>query len=457
MGPAYNDSMELTLARFVHALRAADVEVSPAETLDAFVVAKHVGVRDRSLLQNALRLTLAKTPAEKAAFDVCFPQFFAGIVIHEPMQRSMLRTLDTDAFLAAVTALGQPVLSEAVTAALAANHTVLSRLLRTHVDETALDAMRQLRDKPPVINSAANALGLPVLDGFRAGGGTLATAAAQVQQYLKTQIKLHVDQQYRLRVDASGQRALLAAALTADLQQLPPAYYAEVARVVRKLADQLARRHRRRRRRDRRGQLDVRRMLRTNVAYDGSPVNLHWRKQKIERATVFLVCDISNSVSQIARFLLLLMYQLQDVLPSVRSFAFSNRLGEITGLFAESEPMRAIETAMVKFGRGTTDYGHAMHDLHECIGKDIDRRSTLIFLGDARSNGFPSRADLFKGMSRQAGQVWWLTPETQDRWTVGDCVLGEYQPWCRDVLTCSRLQDIERFTERLLERTRLVS
>ncbi|MBM4205879.1 MAG: VWA domain-containing protein [Gammaproteobacteria bacterium] len=449
--------MELTLGRFVHALRAADVEVSPAETLDAFAVAEHVGLRDRSLLQNALRLTLAKTAEEKAAFDLCFPRFFEGLAIAEPLKRSVLRTADTAAFLDEVRALEHPVLSEAVEAALAANHTGLSRLLRMNVDEDALDDMRQLRDKTAVINAAVNALGLPALDGFRAGGGSLATTAAHVQQYLKSQIKAHVDQQYRLRVDASGQRALLNAALAANLQQLPPAYYAEVERVVRKLAERLARRHRRRRKKDRRGQLDVRRMLRTNIAYDGSPVNLHWRKQKRERATVFLVCDISNSVSQIARFLLLLMYQLQDVLPSVRSFAFSNRLGEITRFFGELEPLPAIESAIVKLGRGTTDYGHAMHDLHELIGKDISRRSTLIFLGDARSNGFPARADLFRGMSRQAGQVWWLTPETEDRWTVGDCVLSDYRAWCRGVLTCNRLQDIEWFTERLLEGTRSLS
>ncbi len=449
--------MELTLNRFVHALRAADVEVSPAETLDAFEVAGHVGLRDRELLRNALRLTLAKTVDEKDAFDRCFPLFFDGLAVHEPMQQSALQNLDREAFIERVESLQQPVLVDVVKNALRADALSLSSLVHVHVNAEALDAMRNLRDKSAIVNAAASALGLPALEGLRFGGGDAAMAAAHVQHYVKEQLKHHVDQQYRLRVDASGQRALLAAALSTNLQQLPPAYYAEVERVVQRLADRLARRHRRRRRQDRRGQLDVRRMLRTNMAYDGSPVNLHWRRQRREKATVFLVCDISNSVSQISRFLLLLLFKLQEVLPTVRSFAFSNRLGEITDLFATETGTKAVESAILQFGRGTTDYGHAMLDLHDLIGKNINRRSTLIFLGDARSNYFPSRVDLLRGMARQAGQTWWLTPETADRWETGDCVLREYATWCRGVLTCNRLADIERFTEKLLERTRSFS
>lgn len=449
--------MDLTLNRFVHALRAADVDVSPAETLDAFQVAGHVGLHDRSLLQNALRLTLAKTVEEKAAFDRCFPAFFEGLTVQQPMKRSVLRDVDTTEFMRRVESLDRPVLADVVRSALDANHTLLSRLMVQHVNGDALDAMRQLRDKSPVVNAAASALGLPALDQLRSGGGELATAAAHVQNYVKEQLKAWVDRQYLLRVDATGQRTLLAAALTSNLQQLPPAYHAEVERVVARLADRLARRHRRRRKRDRRGQLDVRRMLRSNVAWEGTPVRLHWRRQKRERATVYLVCDISNSVSQISRFLLLLLFKLQAVLPTVRSFAFSNRLGEITGRFDSQPPSTAIESAILDFGRGTTDYGAAMLDLHGLIGRDVNRRSTLIFLGDARSNHFPARADLLRGLSRQAGQTWWLTPETADRWDTGDCVLRQYSPWCRGVLTCNRLADIERFTEQLLERTRSLS
>ena len=51
--------MEQTLARFVHALRSADIAVSPAETLDALAVARTVGLDDPRRLHDALSLALA--------------------------------------------------------------------------------------------------------------------------------------------------------------------------------------------------------------------------------------------------------------------------------------------------------------------------------------------------------------------------------------------------------------
>jgi uncharacterized protein len=444
-------AMDLTLNRFVHALRAADVEVSPAETLDALAVVQQVGLSDRRLLQDALRLTLAKSVAEKDAFDLCFPTFFDGLPVHTRPRQSVLGQIDAEEFLAEVRRLAHPALTEVVGLVLRDDRTELSRRVVGAVDRDALDAMQHLRDKPPLINAGALALGLPNLDGLRGSGGAVASTAAYVRQYLTQQLKDYVDTQYRLTVDATGQRSLLKAALSANLQQLPPGYHAEVERVVEKLADQLSRRYRRKRRRDHRGQLDIRRMLRRNVAYDGAPVNIYWRRQKREKASIFLVCDISNSVAQIARFLLLLLYKLGAVLPGVRSFAFSSQLGEITALMKNKDHNTAIETAVMQHGRGTTDYGRAMHDLQMLAARDINRKSVLVFLGDARSNHFPSRADLFRSMAKQAGQAWWLTPETQDRWDTGDCVLHEYAPHCRAVLTCNKLADVERFAEQLVQ------
>lgn len=443
--------MDLTLNRFVHALRAADVEVSPAETLDALAVVQQVGLADRRLLQDALRLTLAKSVSEKRAFDLCFPTFFDGLPVHTKPRQSVLGLIDADEFLAEVRGLAHPGLTEVVGMVLRDDRTGLSRRVVGAVDRDAIDAMQYLRDKPPLINAGALMLGLPSLDNLRSSGGSVASTAAYVRQYLTQQLKDYVDTQYRLTVDATGQRSLLKAALAANLQQLPPGYHAEVEHVVDKLADRLSRRYRRKRRRDHRGQLDIRRMLRRNVAFDGAPVNVYWRRQKREKASIFLVCDISNSVAQIARFLLLLLYKLGAVLPGVRSFAFSSALGEITALMQNKDHHTAIETAVVLHGRGTTDYGRAMHDLQTLAARDINRKSVLVFLGDARSNHFPSRADLFRSMAKQAGQTWWLTPETQDRWETGDCVLHEYAPHCRAVLTCNKLADIERFSERLVQ------
>ena len=67
--------VDRTVVNFVKALRNAEVRVSPAETLDAMEVMRLVGMRDREILKHSLCLALAKTPEEKARFDVCFERF----------------------------------------------------------------------------------------------------------------------------------------------------------------------------------------------------------------------------------------------------------------------------------------------------------------------------------------------------------------------------------------------
>ena len=68
--------MERVLADFVKTLRNANVQVSPAETLDAMEVIQNIGYEDRELLKNTLSLTLPKTPEEKEKFESCFEDFF---------------------------------------------------------------------------------------------------------------------------------------------------------------------------------------------------------------------------------------------------------------------------------------------------------------------------------------------------------------------------------------------
>lgn len=275
-----------------------------------------------------------------------------------------------------------------------------------------------------------------------------------VRQYLHQQVRDYVDVQYKLHVDASGRKALIDAALKSNLNQLPPDYYAEVDRVVHKLADRLAQQHRRRRKRTHRGALDIKRMIRDNIAYDGSLFDLRWRQRRVERSSVYVVCDVSGSVSRVARFLLLFLYQLVDVLPKVRAFAFSNRLGEITDVFAAHGHERAVEEAMFLWGSGTTDYGQAFVDLRALVHAELDHRSTVIFLGDARGNYFDPRVDILRNISARVKQVFWLNPETRESWGEGDSTMPAYAPFCLRVDSCNQLQDIERFADRLLAITR---
>jgi uncharacterized protein len=447
--------MDSTIVRFVHALRSADVPVSPAETLDALAVLRQVGMADPRLLRNALSLVLAKTKDEKRRFNECFDRFFHERAFQEPPKSSLLRGIDPVEALARLEPHADEALLALIGNVLTGERTLLAFALQQLAANLDVQGMRTLRDKRLLMDQLLSGLAAPALDGLLQSpglgqDGALLGVLRYVRQYLREQVQQYVDQQYALIVDASGKRALLEAALAANLDQLPPGYYEDAARVVRKLAERLMQHHRRQRRLADRGMLDIRRSLRENVAYDGSLFKLRWRERKIKRATVFVVCDLSGSVSRIARFLLTFLYDLAEALPDLRIFGFSSQLGEVTESFRRQGAERAVEEAILNWGRGSTDYGRALLDLRELVHGDLDHRSTLIFLGDARSNYYDPQVDVLRGLSQRVKQVFWLNPETRDRWGEGDSLMRRYAPYCLRVDSCARLQDIERFADRLL-------
>ena len=450
--------MDVTLARFVHALRSADLPVSPAETLAAFAVLEQIGLQDPGLLENALALTLAKTREEKTRFAECFQRFFHQLAFQRPPKRSPLRGVDVEALLESLAQSEDLPIHDVVGDILKGDRANLALRVHGEAERLQVSGMHTLRDKSRLGDLLSQALGITELERLIRNPDSVPSDQLPVlrylRQYIQEQVGEYVDLQYQLAVDATGRRALLAAALKGNLDQLPPDYYAEVDRVVEKLAKRLTSQHRRRSRKNQRGHLDIKRTLRHNLAYDGALFNLYWRQKKRKPSTVYVVCDVSNSVSRIARFLLLLLHGLTEALPEVRAFAFSNRLGEITAQLRGEDVDRAVAAAMFDWGKGVTDYGTALLDLRAQVGTEIDRHSTLIFLGDARCNFYDPRVDVLKGLARRVRQVFWLNPESRDRWGEGDSVMSHYAPHCLRVDVCRDLQDIERFADRLLSATR---
>ncbi|HUC64017.1 MAG TPA: hypothetical protein VMA53_01235, partial [Stellaceae bacterium] len=69
--------IEAPLLRFIEALRSAGLQLSVAESIDAFDAVAVTGFADRHVLKDALALVLAKSESEKAIFADCFDRFFA--------------------------------------------------------------------------------------------------------------------------------------------------------------------------------------------------------------------------------------------------------------------------------------------------------------------------------------------------------------------------------------------
>lgn len=466
--------VDRTVVNFVKALRNAEVRVSPAETLDAMEVMRLVGMRDREILKHSLCLALAKTPEEKARFDVCFERFFTFAPFEGQRTKKRYFQGDPETLMGmaggpsgmglprdvSMGAEGDAPLSDLSRLLLARDFLQLSLRVAQAAQRVGLDSMRTLRDRSTFVLEILRAVGVHEIDAdidrfsSQEGAAALVTALRQARAYLTRQVREYVETQYLLHVDATGKRAIVEAALEAHLTHVQPAYFEDIGKVVERIAQRLLAQHKRRRKRARRGLLDTRHTLRRNLAYEGVPFDLRWRKIKVQKPKVFALCDVSGSVARVARFLLLFLYNLTELLPDIRAFAFSNELGEVTSTFERLPVEEAIEEALFTWGKGTTDYARSFHQFRsECI-HEIDNRSTVIILGDGRNNYFDPRPEILRDISKRAKQVLWLTPEPREEWDTGDAEMRKFVPYCFRTDVCSTLRDLERFADRLLLSTR---
>ena len=92
------------------------------------------------------------------------------------------------------------------------------------------------------------------------------------------------------------------------------------------------------------------------MSYDGAIFNPHSEIGESGSTKGLAICDVSGSVANYARFMLMFLYSLDEVMPQVRSFAFSSDLAEVTELFNRNKIEDAIAKTLRDYSGGSTDY-----------------------------------------------------------------------------------------------------
>jgi uncharacterized protein with von Willebrand factor type A (vWA) domain len=500
--------MDQLLTNFIRALRNADVRISTAETLDAFSTVKLVGYRDRQLLKDSLGLVLPKTSDEKAAFDTCFDQFFsfrersplpesdsaggsgdnsqavdadggarpgnadaggsgdsqgkrtgrgegAGTAMQVAREdASGTELLGSGEMSAAQSALGQ-LLTRANTIEINMAITAAGQQVKVHQIELFTQKgiyTRRILEAMGHVDLQQEIFKLTGSDAIP--DRRLAQDLGRRRDWLHERVRDYVEHQFLLHADVTGRRLRESMLRNMRLSILEQRHHRVLQDLVHKMARKLVAAYSRRRKVFRRGQLHVPRTLRRNMKYDDAIFDLHWKSVKTDQPKVFAICDVSGSVANYARFMLMFLYSLEEVLPKVRSFAFSSDLGEVSALFARNDIDDAIALTLRQYGNGSTDYGQALADFRKLCLDEIDKRSTVIILGDARNNYGDARTDVLKEIYDRARRVIWLNPESRPIWNTGDSEMRHYSPYCHQVDECGTLTQLERVISRLLQAAR---
>ncbi len=444
--------MQRALQDLIHLLRGSGVRISLPESLEALQAARLVGYRDRRLLKDSLATTLAKSVYEKEIFDDCFERFFAAAGLAAPS-----------------TAAAAPPPVEAATSdspltqmLLTADYAGLVVAMQQAADGAGVSGIRFFTQKGVYIRRIMLGMGLEDLERDIAGLDRQESSAARQQaerlrverRRLFEKVRDFVERQVALHAAAAGAELVERYLRGIRLSNLEERDFDRMQVIVRKIVKRLNDRHSRRRKIARRGRLDWRKTLRANLAYEGMPCDLRWKARRIDRPQIVVICDVSRSVAAVARFMLMFLYSLNQEVARIRSFIFCSNLVEVGHIFEEYRLAEALEILQRGSGLGiqlgSTNYGQSLVDFEQGWLEVINRKTTVLVLGDARNNYGDPRSDLLRLIHERCRSLIWLNPEPPAFWGTGDSEMQRYRPYCSVARECSTINHLTRAVDSLL-------
>ena len=464
--------MNEKLLEFSNLLRRNGLRVSLAENMDTFRALSVVGLGNRETVRATLRASMVKRTIDIPTFEQLFALFFSGLadaIAQATTATSDALGLDDAEFQRLLEELERLLrergieLSPLARALLGADGGRLERMLREAGERARVGDIQQGFQEGRFAHAVAGALGLGALarelerlkaelEGS-ADAGRLAEYLDRRLQDLNDMIKAMVRGELERQDVGRRDHERLAALADKSFFYLTEEEIRRMQEAVQKLAQRLRNVISIRRRRARRGKFDPSGTLRRNLQYGGVPFRIVWDHRKKEKPQVMVLCDVSDSVRNVSRFMLQFVYSLQDLYSKVRSFVFVAEVGEITRLFEDQDINQAIETAL----RGDvinvyahSDFGRAFKAFHRDHIAAVNKRTTVIVLGDARNNYNLPHDWVLKEIRQRAKQLIWLNPENRMTWGFGDSEMDHYAPHCSLVEECRNLGQLYRVIDRLV-------
>ncbi|MCB0073457.1 MAG: VWA domain-containing protein [Caldilineaceae bacterium] len=453
------------MIKFIAALRAGGVRVSMAESADAFRAVEDLGVMDREDFRLSLRSTLVKDINSLPVFDELFPLFFDSG--DAPDMQNVMEDMSPEE---------AQMLAQAL------------RMFNEKLRELMEKLLRGEQLSQEELNQLGNMVGLNRMDDLRyqdwmAKRMMRALQFDEVREAMRDMMEL-LNQMGMSKERLEQMRGLIKAneqALQEQMNRFAGQRIAEnmseqppqgenidelmdrpfgrlsdkemqiLRQEVRRLANRLRSRIALRQKRAKTGQLDAKATIRANLKHDGVPIDIRHRDHRLKPKLV-VVCDISTSMRYCSELMLSLVYQLQDVVTKTHAFAFIDHLEYITPDFEGRQADEAIDNVLVRMPPGyySTDLGYALEGFAKGFMDTVDRRTTVIVVGDGRNNYNNPQLEIFKRIAERSRRTIWINPEPPAMWGSGDSDMLQYAPLCDNVAIAATLSQLTAAVDRLL-------
>jgi uncharacterized protein len=452
---------------FLEALRGAGLSVSLAEDLDAVSALTALEWGDRRTIRDGYAATLVKKQSQRTTFDALFDLYFPRLVG------------EGAGTLTGTSAGGEPAAEGVVrdnAEALERFRDELADALsdgdRERLERLAADMVGRFGAMPgrgPGLSSWSAYTALQrvspadlvqqLVDALLAGGRleeeATRVAARRVGGFTRM---VEADARRRIAeekgpdhvanvaVRPSIDRLDFTAARRSDLEEMRR----EIYPLARRLATRLTQEHHARRR----GPLDFRRTVRASVSTGGVPLVTHHKPKRPHRTELVVLCDVSGSVANFAQFTLLLVFALRDQFQNLRAFTFIDDVHEVTGHLRPGADVADVMADLAASAAhaalwGRTNYGRSLTRFAEEHADALGPKSTLLVLGDARSNYSDLAVPVLRDLAGAARHAWWLNPEHARHWDTGDSAAREYGAVV-PMVECRNLTQLSEFVHDLL-------
>jgi uncharacterized protein with von Willebrand factor type A (vWA) domain len=461
--------LDQRILEFISDLRRAELRISTSEALDALSAATEIGVETRETFKSALAATLVKESRDLPTFDRIFDLYFLDLEAlgaglrkalgpEDPKMREMLDRLMAQDGLE---------LDEMTELMLQGEGAEMEMAIRGQGQGAGLERLmyflqigyfsRRIYDKfdwEAIERDLARIMQMLEAQGLDPG------QLARIRNYLdlrleafRRMIRQHVERELERRAFREGEKLTREVLADKPLFALSPDEVAQmkavVARLARRIKDALALRQRQ----EEKGRLDSRRTIRQSLQYGGIPMEVRFRRRHREKPKLVTLCDVSDSVRNASRFMLQLVWSLQECFSRVRSYVFVSEIAEVTQAFSTYPVDRAIEWAL----KGSpvdyhcrSDFGYAFNRFVRTELDTLDRKTTVLVLGDARNNYNDPQAWAIRLIRERVKGIIWLNPEGQWGWGIGDSVMPLYAPSCDIVKECRTVAQLVQVVDQLV-------
>ena len=448
---------------FLDALRSAGLPVSLAEDLDAVAALSALPWDRRDDVRTAYAATLVKRQSQRPTFDTLFDLYFPPLLgggvgdglASGDQERPTVR--DDGAALQDF--------RERLEEALSAGDEDAQRRLAVE----AVGRFGAMPGRGPGLSSwsaytalqriSPHELVARIVEGLVAAGRE-DDEAKRVTQRRMDAFTVRVEDDARRRIaEEKGPDHVADVAVRPTIERLDftaarKADLEAMRREIYPLARRLAARLTKEQHAHRRGPLDFRRTVRASISTGGVPLSTHHRPRRPHRTELVVLCDVSGSVASFAQFTLLLVFALREQFQKVRAFTFIDHVHEVTDRFRPGADLGdvmadlAASTAHAALW-GRTDYGRALTKFAENHADALGPKSSLLVLGDARSNHSDLALEVLRELAGSVRHAWWLNPEHPRHWDTGDSAAGAYGAIV-PMTECRNLTQLGEFVHDLL-------